>query len=104
MLRILKTALFTKSNQLIRQCSTIPAHLQHVKEAKDPKFTDMIEYYYHSAGNIARPHLLELMQEQYPYKTKEKLASRIDDIMKVLSTTAASIEVCFPVKMVRCMA
>lgn len=95
------TSIVPKSVRNIVQCSTrnyaqkIPDHLVHVPEAADPKFFDMVEYYYQRGLQVSENELINTIKGNISVAEKENQAS---GILMLMQKCDAILELTFPIK------
>ncbi|KXJ81598.1 hypothetical protein RP20_CCG019078 [Aedes albopictus] len=80
----------------IRRQHTIPKELEQVAKEKDPKFSKMIQYFFHKACVKLEPRLLEYLKK-YPQLSEENRKKRVETIIHLVEGAANTIEVRFPV-------
>lgn len=99
MFRLTSTA--TKSAWNNIRCNTrnyaqkIPDHLLHVPDAADPKFFDMVEYYFQRSLQLSENELIGTIKGNASVAEKTKRAS---GILMLMQRCDAILEVSFPIK------
>ncbi|XP_063707364.1 glutamate dehydrogenase, mitochondrial isoform X3 [Culicoides brevitarsis] len=74
----------------------IPERLQDVPTAKDPKFFDMVEYFFHRACQVVEDQLVhELKKERSPLEEKKK---KVKGILALMQPCDHIIEIAFPLR------
>lgn len=72
----------------------IPERLKNVASDKDPRFMDMVEYFFHRACQIAHPQLLADMKGGSDAERKEK----VKGILQLMQGCDHVLEVSFPLR------
>lgn len=85
------------SLQAARLIHNVPQHLGDMVGRKDPKLSDMVEYYYHKGAHILAPHMVETLTK-YPRWSAEKRTHRTKTILSIISQPSNILEVAFPIK------
>ncbi|XP_055523730.1 glutamate dehydrogenase, mitochondrial [Wyeomyia smithii] len=75
---------------------TIPKDLEAIAKEKDPKFSKMVQYFFHKACVKLEPRLVEYLQK-YPRMSDEERKQRVRAIIQTVSGTANTLEIRFPV-------
>jgi glutamate dehydrogenase (NAD(P)+) len=74
----------------------IPERLQHIPEAEDPNFFNMVEYYFHKACVLSEDNLLaEMKVMRFPEEIKKK---KVHGILKIIEPCSHVLEVNFPLQ------
>lgn len=73
----------------------IPDRLKNVVTDKDPKFFDMVEYFYHRACQIVEDKLVEEWQGKLSHEEKQK---RVRGILMLMERCDHILEVSFPLR------
>ncbi|RZF45939.1 hypothetical protein LSTR_LSTR008316 [Laodelphax striatellus] len=73
----------------------IPEKLKDVPTAENPRFFDMVEYFFHRACQIAEDKLVEDMKGKLPLEEKRK---KVKGILMGMQQCDHIIEIAFPVK------
>jgi len=73
----------------------IPDRLKNVPEAENPKFFDMVEYFFHRACQIAEDQLVEEMKGKLTLEEKKK---KVKGILMLMQQCDHIIEICFPLR------
>ncbi|XP_075213918.1 glutamate dehydrogenase, mitochondrial-like [Lycorma delicatula] len=73
----------------------IPEKLKHIPTAENPRFFDMVEYFFHRACQIAEDKLVEDMKAKLPLEEKKK---KVKGILMGMQPCDHIIEIAFPVK------
>ncbi|KAG4069764.1 hypothetical protein HA402_003205 [Bradysia odoriphaga] len=95
------TSIASKSARNIIQCPVrnyaqkIPDHLLHVQDAADPKFFDMVEYYFQRGLQLSENELISTIKGNASAAEKTKRAS---GIFMLMQRCDAILEVTFPIK------
>ncbi|KAH1016949.1 hypothetical protein HUJ05_007690 [Dendroctonus ponderosae] len=77
----------------------IPERLKKVPEQSDPKFSEMIEYFFHQACIVCEDKLVkDLGKIRGNIETKEQRQAKVTAIFKQIEACDAMIEVAFPMK------
>lgn len=88
--------------RLLRNCirfaHQMPDYLKNLENEKDPKFGDMVQYFYHKAVKICEPNLLHLLKD-HTWLNEEQRKGRAKAIIDVMSTACSTLETTFPVKL-----
>lgn len=85
-------------SNVIRFSHQIPEHLKNMETEKNPKFSDMVQYFYHKAVQICEPNLQEFLKD-HTWLSDDQRKERAKAVINVMSTNANTIEVTFPVKL-----
>lgn len=85
------------STAAVRQYSDhqIPDRLKDVGTAADPKFFDMVEYFFHRACQVAEDKLVEETQGKM---TEEEKRRKVKGILLMMQSCDHILEVSFPVR------
>jgi len=78
-----------------RSIHEIPDRLKEVPTAENPRFFDMVEYFFHRACQIAEDHLVEDMKTKMPVEEKRK---KVKGILMGMQPCDHIIEINFPVR------
>ncbi|KAG0718917.1 Glutamate dehydrogenase, mitochondrial [Chionoecetes opilio] len=73
----------------------IPERLQYIPDAEDPKFFEMVEYFFHRGCQVVEDQLVEEMKERI---TLEEKRNKTKGILKIMEPCHHVLEVNFPVK------
>lgn len=73
----------------------IPDRLKDVPVAKDPKFFDMVEYFFHRGCQIAEERLVDDMKGKDSLEDKKK---KVKGILMLMQPCDHIIEVAFPIR------
>lgn len=73
----------------------IPDNLKDVPTAANPKFFDMVEYFFHRACSIAEDKLVEDMRGRMSVEEKRK---KVKGILKGMQSCDHILEITFPIK------
>lgn len=73
----------------------IPEKLKHIPTAENPRFFDMVEYFFHRACQIAEDKLVEDMKTKQTLEEKKK---KVKGILMGMQPCDHIIEIAFPVK------
>lgn len=73
----------------------IPDRLKDCGTAKDPKFFDMVEYFFHRACQVAEDKLVEEMKGKL---TEEEKKRKVKGILMLMQSCDHILEVSFPVR------
>lgn len=73
----------------------IPQRLQHVPTAANPKFFDMVEYFFHRAVQTVEDKLVEEMKGKMSIEDKKK---RVKGILMLMQSCDHVIEITFPLR------
>lgn len=73
----------------------IPERLKDVGSAKNPKFFDMVEYFFHRACQIAEDKLVEDMKGRISVEEKKK---KVKGILMLMQNCDHIIEISFPLR------
>lgn len=73
----------------------IPERLQHIPTAPNPKFFDMVEYFFHRGCQIVEDSLVEGMKDRAPIEEKRE---RVKGILQLMQSCDHIIEISFPLK------
>lgn len=93
LLKVCSPALIQLNSQ--RSIHEIPEKLKDVPTAENPKFFDMVEYFYHRACQIAEDKLVEDIKTRMPIEEKKK---KVKGILMGMQTCDHVIEIAFPVR------
>lgn len=78
-----------------RNLHEIPEKLTEVPTAQNPKFFDMVEYFFHRACQIAADKLIEDIKTKMSIEDKKK---KVKGILMIMQPCDHIIEISFPVK------
>lgn len=80
-----------------RTCTThqIPDHLKSVPTAPDPKFFDMVEYFFHRGCQVVEEQLVSEMKEKSSLENKRK---KVQGILNLMQPCDHIIEIAFPLR------
>lgn len=78
-----------------RALHDIPDRLKDVPTAENPRFFDMVEYFFHRSCQIAEDHLVEDMKTKMPLEEKKK---KVKGILMGMQPCDHIIEINFPVR------
>ncbi|XP_058064985.1 glutamate dehydrogenase, mitochondrial-like, partial [Anopheles bellator] len=78
-----------------RWAHTVPKHLQSMPTERDPPFSKMVEYSFHKACLVLENQLIESMSK-YPTMSAEKRVSRVQAILKIISSNSNTLQFQFP--------
>lgn len=73
----------------------IPERLKDVPTAKDPRFFDMVEYFFHRGCQIAEDRLLDDMKGKLSMEDKKK---KVKGILMLMQPCDHIIEIAFPLR------
>lgn len=73
----------------------IPDRLQTVPTDKDPKFFDMVEYFFHRACQVVEDSLVDQMKERTSLEEKKK---KVKGILMLMQPCDHIIEIAFPLR------
>lgn len=73
----------------------IPDRLKDVPVAKDPKFFDMVEYFFHRGCQVAEDRLIQEMKGKDSIEDKQK---KVKGILMLMQPCDHIIEVAFPIR------
>jgi glutamate dehydrogenase (NAD(P)+) len=73
----------------------IPDRLKHVETAENPRFFDMVEFFFHRACQIAEGSLLENLKDKATVEEKKK---KVKGILNLMQQCDHIIEISFPLK------
>uniref|UniRef100_D3TQR2 glutamate dehydrogenase [NAD(P)(+)] n=2 Tax=Glossina TaxID=44049 RepID=D3TQR2_GLOMM len=73
----------------------IPERLKHVPDAKDPRFFDMVEYFFHRGCQIAEESLVCEMKSRLSAEDKRK---KVKGILMLMQPCDHIIEIAFPLR------
>lgn len=73
----------------------IPERLREVPTAADPKFFDMVEYFYHRGVQVAEDSLVENMKGR---ETLEEKKNKVRGILLLMENCDHIIEISFPLR------
>lgn len=73
----------------------IPERLKMVPTDKDPKFFDMVEYFFHRACQVVEGSLVDQMKDRSPLDEKKK---KVKGIMMLMQPCDHIIEIAFPLR------
>lgn len=73
----------------------IPERLQHVSSAQDPKFFDMVEYFFHRGCQIVEDSLVENMKERSSIEEKRE---KVKGILRLMQPCDHILEINFPLR------
>lgn len=86
---------------LVKQCQIrnyahkIPEHLRDVPSASNPKFFDMVEYFFHRGLHISEKDLVKNITGNAKFEEKKK---RADGILMLMQRCDYILEVTFPIR------
>ena len=72
----------------------IPERLQHIPDAEDPSFFNMVEYYFHKACVLGEPRFMQLMKRMRI--SEEEKRKKVHGILKIIEPCAHVLEVNIP--------
>lgn len=85
--------------QSSRSCSMqkhqIPDRLKDIPTAKDPKFFDMVEYFFHRGCQVVEEQLVSEMKEKTSLENKRK---KVQGILNLMQPCDHIIEIAFPLR------
>lgn len=73
----------------------IPERLKDVPVAKDPKFFDMVEYFFHRACQVLEGSLIDTIKERTSLEEKQK---KVKGILRSMEPCDHIIEISFPLR------
>ena len=73
----------------------IPERLKEVPTAKDPRFFDMVEYFFHRGCQIAEDRLIDDMKGKLSMEEKKK---KVKGILMLMQPCDHIIEIAFPLR------
>lgn len=73
----------------------IPDHLKEIPTAKDPKFFDMVEYFFHRGCQVVEEQLVSEMKEKTSLENKRK---KVQGILNLMQPCDHIIEIAFPLR------
>jgi len=76
---------------------TMPDRLQHIPEAEDPGFFEMVEYFFHKACILSEDKLIDVEMKSMR-ATREEKAKKAHGILKIIEPCAHVLEVNFPLQ------
>lgn len=82
-------------NRHERNLHEIPEKLSHIPTAENPRFFDMVEYFFHRACKIAANKLVEDIKTKMSLEDKKK---KVIGILKIMQPCDHIIEISFPVR------
>lgn len=82
-------------NRHERNLHEIPEKLSHIPTAENPRFFDMVEYFFHRACKIAADKLVEDIKTKMSLEDKKK---KVIGILKIMQPCDHIIEISFPVR------
>lgn len=74
---------------------TIPERLKDVGDANNPKFFDMVEYFFHRACQVAEPKLVDEMKGKMSVEEKRK---KVKGILMLMQNCDHILEISFPLR------
>lgn len=74
---------------------TIPERLQHIPEAEDPGFFEMVEYFFHKSCVLIEDRLIDVNMKNIR-ATREEKVKKAHGILKIIEPCAHVLEVNFP--------
>lgn len=74
---------------------TIPERLKDVGQAKNPKFFDMVEFFFHRACQVAEVKLVEEMKGKLSLEEKKK---KVKGILMLMQNCDHILEISFPLR------
>jgi len=74
---------------------TIPERLQHIPEAEDPGFFEMVEYFFHKSCVLVEDRLVDVNMKNTRASREEKV-KKAHGILKIIEPCAHVLEVNFP--------
>jgi len=74
---------------------TIPERLQHIPEAEDPGFFEMVEYFFHKSCVLIEDRLVDVNMKNIRASREEKM-KKAHGILKIIEPCAHVLEVNFP--------
>lgn len=85
------------ASQAVRGYAThkIPDHLKDVPTAPDPKFFDMVEYFFHRGCQVVEEQLVSEMKEKTSLENKRK---KVQGILNLMQPCDHIIEIAFPLR------
>ncbi|KAJ1522014.1 hypothetical protein ONE63_002336 [Megalurothrips usitatus] len=92
---VLKVIPAAVQGQAARSAHTIPDKLKDVPTAENPRFFDMVEYFFHRACQIAEDKLVEDMKGKMSIEDKRK---KVRGILMGMQPCDHIIEIAFPVR------
>ncbi|KOB65609.1 Glutamate dehydrogenase, partial [Operophtera brumata] len=75
----------------------IPEHLKTIATDSDPSFYRMVDYFYHSAVQVAEPSLIEHLKKHMHLSDKKRM-QRVAGILKVMGSCNSSLQFEFPLQ------
>lgn len=73
----------------------IPDHLKDITTAKDPRFSEMVEYFFHRGCQVAEE---KLIAEMKGCDTMEERKSKVAGILKLMEGCDSVLEISFPLR------
>jgi len=97
-----KTLVSTQQKELhtskpVQGVLTMPDRLQHIPEAADPGFFEMVEYFFHKACILAEDKLIDEDMKMVRTSREEKV-KKAHGILKIIEPCAHVLEVNFPLQ------
>jgi len=83
------------SSPVVQGTLTMPDRLQHIPEAEDPGFFEMVEYFFHKACILSEDNLIDLDMKNVR-ATREEKEKKAHGILKIIEPCAHVLEVNFP--------
>lgn len=78
-----------------RNIHEVPDRLKDVPVAKDPKFFDMVEYFFHRGCQVAEDRLVDEMKGKISLEDKKK---KVRGILMLMQPCDHILEVAFPIR------
>jgi len=102
MLEVAKVASSTQASQLhtsgpVQGTLTMPERLEHIPDASDPGFFEMVEYFFHKACLLAEDKLIDEDMKAVRAPREEKV-KKAHGILKIIEPCAHVLEVNFPLQ------
>ncbi|XP_050309051.1 glutamate dehydrogenase, mitochondrial-like [Anthonomus grandis grandis] len=93
-------------NQIIKQIKQpcrfkhqMPERLKHIPNEENPKFSQMVQYFFHRACEICEDKFVEdLMKVRGNMLTKEEAQIKVDAMLRQIEACESMVEVSFPLK------
>jgi len=83
------------TTQPVQGTLTIPERLQHIPEAEDPGFFEMVEYFFHKSCVLIEDRLVDVNMKNIRASREEKM-KKAHGILKIIEPCAHVLEVNFP--------
>merc|ERR1719510_573126 len=87
-------SLHTSTSKCDIETWKIPERLQHIPDAEDPSFFNMVEYYFHKACVLGEPRFMQLMKRMRI--SEEEKRKKVHGILKIIEPCAHVLEVNIP--------